>query len=268
MLRRLGLALGVLLLWSSAARTARGDSDTFRPELDASYFWDGGAIPFLYAPAALTVGLRLFVDPASSPKLFPDSEGFETNFDNTVPEAAVVAYSLSFAGIIAASPRRERWHHLKGFGEAIATTAAITEIAKNSIGRQRPHFQEGMDDEPDLRRSFFSGHASFTAAGTVYLGLYVSRNLLPRPSLTKTVGVLLLGGLFAGVPYSRVVDNRHHLSDVVTGAVVGSTLATVFYVYQEQRYRDEREGFLQKKRDKIQLVPNLRNPGLAILARW
>ena len=260
------LLVALLLTLSAEARTVGAQS--FSPDVDAEYFWDGGAVPFLYLPAAIAVGMRLAGEPASSPKLFPASEGFREDFSNTVPEFVVTAYSLGFAGVIALSPRAERWHHLKGFAQAMATTAAVTEITKNVVGRHRPHFQEGMEDESDLRRSFFSGHASFTAAGTVYMGLYLSRNLLPKPSLLKTGSILLLGGLFVGVPYSRVVDHRHHLSDVVTGAAVGSAIATAFYVYQESRFGDEREAYRKKHRNRIQLVPNFRNPGVALLSRW
>lgn len=242
-------------------------AEEFEPEMGAEYLWDGGVVPFLYGSAAVAIGLRLFGEPVDDPNIFPDSEGGLGSVDNTVPELAVVAYSLGFAGIIAATPKAERWHHFKGFGEAIVTTIAVTEIAKDAVGRHRPHFQEGSDN-PDHRRSFFSGHASITAAGTVYMGLYLSRNLMPRPSLLKTGGLLLLGGLFVGVPLSRVEDNRHHLSDVVTGAAVGSALATAFYVYQESRFRDEEESYWSGKRNRIQIVPNLRNPGLTVQARW
>ncbi len=143
---------------------------------------------------------------------------------------------------------------------------ALTEIVKDGIGRRRPHYQEDMHDVPDLRRSFFSGHASITAAGTVYMGLYLSRNLLPRPSLLRTAGIVALGSLFVYVPYTRVDDKRHHLSDVITGAAVGSAIATAFYVYQEGRFRDEEEA--HRKKQRFQVVPNLRNPGLALIHRW
>lgn len=265
--RLLALLAATALCLIATARV--GHAEDFAPKVDAEYFWDGGVIPFFYTTGALTAGLHLFVEPPNSPRLFPESEGGGATTSDTIPEFAVVLYSVGFAGVIAAMPQAERWHHLKGYGEAIATTMALTEIAKNVIGRHRPHYQEGMKGDFDQRRSFFSGHASITAAGTVYLGLYLSRNLLPRPSLLKTASVLALGGLLVGVPYSRVMDKRHHPSDVITGALVGSAVATVFYAYQESRFQNQRESFLQKKRaSRIKLVPDLRNPGLALVGRW
>ncbi len=240
----------------------------YEPDVDSEYFWDGGAVPFVYGSAAIAIGLRLFAKPAKTPRLFPESEGGHDGFENTVPEWTVSLYSVGIAGLIAASPSPSRWHHLKGYGQAVLTTAALTEIAKDVIGRHRPHYEEGMPDNLDQRRSFFSGHASITAASTVYLGLYLSRNLLPKPSLLKTGGLLLLGGVLVGVPYSRVVDHRHSLSDVLTGAAVGTALAVAFYAYQEARFGDEKEAFIEAKRTRFQLVPNLRNPGVALLTRW
>ncbi len=240
----------------------------YEPDVDSEYFWDGGAVPFVYGSAAAAIALRLFAKPAKTPRLFPESEGGHEGFENTVPEWTVSLYSVSIAGLIAASPGASRWHHLKGYGQAVLTTAALTELTKDVIGRHRPHYQEGMPDNLDQRRSFISGHASITAASTVYLGLYLSRNLLPRPSLLKTGGLLLLGGVLVGVPYSRVVDHRHNLSDVLSGAAVGSALAVAFYAYQESRFGDEQEAFLKAKRNRFQLVPNLRNPGISVLTRW
>ncbi len=258
----------VAMLATLGLATPHAHAERFSPKIDSEYFWDGGVIPFFYATGALGLGLRLFAEPVDTPMLFPESEGGRENYSNSVPEAIVTGYSLGFAALIAAAPSGERWYHLKGYGEAVITTLALTEIVKDVVGRHRPHYQEEMHDVPDLRRSFFSGHASITAAGTVYMGLYLSRNLLPEPSLLKTGGLLLLGGLFVGVPYSRVVDGRHHLSDVLTGAAVGSALATAFYVYQESRYADDSEAFRRGKRQAIQVVPNLRNPGLTIMHRW
>lgn len=276
MSRPLAFVLALVLCCGAFARGGQAEpvasgpvaSGPFTPSLDSEYFWDGGAVPFIYVAGATALGLRLFVEPPSSPKLFPESEGGIQDFGNAVPEYIVTAYSLGFAGFIASVPKAERWHHLKGYGEAVLTTMALTEIAKNIVGRHRPHYQEGMEEEFDLRRSFFSGHASITAAGTVYVGLYLSRNLLPKPSLLKTVGVLALGGLLVGVPYSRVVDNRHHLSDVLTGGVVGGAVATAFYVYQQGRFADAQESSRARKRSQTQIVPNLRNPGLTLLHRW
>jgi membrane-associated phospholipid phosphatase len=252
----------------SESLAERPSDEEFRPKVDSEYFWDGGMIPFFYGTGALALGIRLFAEPPNTPLLFPVSEGGEADGGDTVPEFAVAMYSLGFAGLIAAMPQASRWHHLKGYGEALVSTAAATEVAKNVFGRRRPIYLESTDDDLYTRRSFFSGHASITAASTVYLGLYLSRNVLPRPSLLKTAGVLALGGLLVAVPYSRVVDNRHHPSDVITGAAVGSAIATVFYVYQEGRFQDEKESFLHKKRNRIRIVPDLRNPGIALMGRW
>jgi len=245
-----------------------GESETNSLALRPSYLWDGGVVPFFYGSAAVALGMKLYGKPVDSPRLFPESEGGEEFTGDTVPELAVTLYAVGLGGLIAAAPTSARWYHFKGYAETIATTAAVTEIVKELIGRHRPHYQEGMPENLDQRRSFFSGHASITAAGTVYMGLYLSRNIMPRPSLIRTGSLLILGGILVGVPYSRVVDHRHHLSDVLTGAAAGSAIAAAFYAYQQGRYMRDDESQYQSKRRRLQLVPNLRNPGVSLLSRW
>jgi membrane-associated phospholipid phosphatase len=49
------------------------------------------------------------------------------------------------------------------------------------------------------------------------------------------VSFSLASHLLAGyVGYSRVVDNQHFISDVITGGLIGSVLAAVVYSLQEE----------------------------------
>ena len=279
MMLRLLLSLALITCSGSVASAEEVEAtqeverrEHFEAELDAAYFWDGGALPFVYGSLAVGVGLRLFVTPPDTPRLFSASEGGATTFDDTVPSYAVGLYAGAGAGLIALLPTSARLHHLKGYSEAVLTTMALTEIAKNFFGRHRPLFQEG-DEDPDHRRSFFSGHASITAASTVYFGLYLHQHIGPRlrgprAGLYKALAFTLLGGALVGVPISRVRDNRHHLSDVLTGAFAGSAMAALFYAYQESRYQDDREELYGAKRSRLVLVPDLDNRGLSLMTSW
>ena len=80
-----------------------------------------------------------------------------------------------------------------------------------------------------------------SAVTTVYLGLYLQTHVFPRysgplASAWKTAVWAGLGTVLIGVPYSRIYDNRHYLSDVVTGAAVGSAAAVGFFLYQQYRF--------------------------------
>lgn len=275
MLRSLVLAsLALVALVSTpqyAAAEASGD-EPFSPSLSVDYLWDGGALPFVYGSGILTLGLRLFVQPPQTPRLFPASEGGESVSSDTIPEAAMAGVALSSVGLIAALPGEGRWYHLKGYAQTLLTTLAITEVAKNSVGRHRPTYAGDLSDL-DSRRSFVSGHSSLGAAMSVYLALYLGRNILPqidprRRRLYRALGTVGVGAALVGIPLSRVSDNRHHLSDVLTGSFVGAATAVGFYAYQESRLHNDRESHYRAKRSRIIVLPDIKNRGLVVSTSW
>ncbi|XP_028339866.1 phospholipid phosphatase 3 isoform X3 [Physeter macrocephalus] len=130
-----------------------------------------------------------------------------------------------------------------------AVSQSFTDIAKVSIGRLRPHFlsvcnpdfsqincSEGYiqnykcrgDDGKvqEARRSFFSGHASFSMYTMLYLVLYLQARFtwrgarLLRPLLQFT---LIMMAFYTGL--SRVSDHKHHPSDVLAGFAQGALVA-------------------------------------------
>lgn len=140
------------------------------------------------------------------------------------------------------------------FGCSISQS--FTDIAKVSVGRLRPHFlavcnpdfnqinctlgyiedyecRETESKVMEARKSFFSGHASFSMYTMLYLVLYLQARFtwrgarLLRPLLQFT---LLMLAFYTGL--SRVSDHKHHPSDVLAGFVQGAVVAycIVFYV--------------------------------------
>ncbi|XP_067370732.1 phospholipid phosphatase 3 isoform X2 [Channa argus] len=140
------------------------------------------------------------------------------------------------------------------FGCAISQS--FTDIAKVSVGRMRPHFIDvcrpdftlidcslgyitnytctGEDSNvQEARKSFFSGHASFSMYTMLYLAFYFQSRFtwrgarLLRPLLQFT---LLMMAFYTGL--SRVSDHKHHPTDVLAGFVQGALVAycIVFYV--------------------------------------
>ncbi|XP_039984525.1 phospholipid phosphatase 3 isoform X2 [Xiphias gladius] len=140
------------------------------------------------------------------------------------------------------------------FGCAISQS--FTDIAKVSVGRMRPHFLDVCrpnfstincslgyitnytcageeSDVQEARKSFFSGHASFSMYAMLYLAFYLQSRFtwrgarLLRPLLQFT---LLMMAFYTGL--SRVSDHKHHPTDVLAGFVQGALVAycIVFYV--------------------------------------
>jgi membrane-associated phospholipid phosphatase len=229
---------------------------------------DGGALPFFWGSAAVAVGAFTLGSPPDQPRLFSEDEGgLESNGD-TIPNYQVAILAGATPLLLALPSTEARWYHVKGAAEAIMTSAALTELAKNVFGRQRPVYVAGAPE--DDRKSFFSGHSSLTLASTTYAGLYLHQHVF---ALWRAEGqsfawweVPPLAGLVAlsfYIPYTRYEDNRHHLSDILTGAAVGTAMAVTFYAYQEARFRSSK---LELGEVSLSLAPQ--PGGLAVVGSW
>ncbi|XP_013869278.1 lipid phosphate phosphohydrolase 3 isoform X2 [Austrofundulus limnaeus] len=140
------------------------------------------------------------------------------------------------------------------FGCAISQS--FTDIAKVSVGRLRPHFLDvcmpdfstincslgyitdyqcqGPESRvQEARKSFFSGHASFSMYTMLYLVFYLQSRFtwhgarLLRPLTQFT---LIMMSFYTGL--SRVSDHKHHPTDVLAGFIQGALVAycIVFFV--------------------------------------
>ncbi|XP_043075060.1 phospholipid phosphatase 3 isoform X2 [Puntigrus tetrazona] len=137
-----------------------------------------------------------------------------------------------------------------------AVSQSFTDIAKVSVGRMRPHFLDVCKPDystincslgyiteytcsgdeskvQEARKSFFSGHASFSMYTMLYLAFYLQSRFtwrgarLLRPLLQFT---LLMMAFYTGL--SRVSDHKHHPTDVLAGFAQGALVAycIAFYV--------------------------------------
>ncbi|XP_054889794.1 phospholipid phosphatase 3-like isoform X3 [Poeciliopsis prolifica] len=133
------------------------------------------------------------------------------------------------------------------FGCAIILS--FTNIAKASIGRLRPNFidvckpnfstidcslgyiteytcQGAEKEVEEARKSFFSGHASFSMYTMLYLVFYLQSRLtwsgarLLRP---LTQFALIMISIFTGL--TRISDHKHHPADVLAGFLLGALVA-------------------------------------------
>ncbi|CAB1326453.1 unnamed protein product [Coregonus sp. 'balchen'] len=133
-----------------------------------------------------------------------------------------------------------------------AVSQSFTDIAKVSVGRMRPHFLDvckpdwstincslgyitdyqchGPESKvQEARKSFFSGHASFSMYTMLYL---VSRFTWRGARLLRplTQFTLIMMSFYTGL--SRVSDHKHHPTDVLSGFAQGALVAycIVFFV--------------------------------------
>jgi membrane-associated phospholipid phosphatase len=127
-------------------------------------------------------------------------------------------------------------HELLALVEAYVVTLSLTQAAKLSIGRVRPEYELGRrqdtGDDPERTLSFWSGHS----ASSFCLAAFVSRDVgdwLTRgghgPVTARVLPSLLFYGAAGLVAYSRLVDQKHYLSDVTVGTLVGAAGGNLIY---------------------------------------
>lgn len=102
---------------------------------------------------------------------------------------------------------------------------ALTEMVKTTIKRNRPFLygSEAPDDlryGVDARKSFFSGHASFTAANSFYAASLITSYQKDSPWNPVIWGVAAMPPLLVAI--QRVRAGKHFPTDVAVGYVVGA----------------------------------------------
>ncbi|MFO1469716.1 MAG: phosphatase PAP2 family protein [Turneriella sp.] len=129
-------------------------------------------------------------------------------------------------------------------------TGVITQVAKFSVARGRPFAYYGNDySSPDGRLfSFFSGHTSYSFA----LALSSAMLLSPANHILSTAPAFMLPpcSLQRCRAICAFAADKHYLTDVLTGAIVGSAIAYGITRMQlntnSVQYGDERRLQLQK----------------------
>jgi len=143
----------------------------------------------------------------------------------TDPGAVVIGVGMYVFGRLA---KNERAADLGLHGtEALLIGSQLGNLLKNVVGRARPYVD--VDEPHDYQtfrgfrkgndyRSFPSGHtiAAFAAASAV-----TSETKRWWPKSVWIIAPVMYGGATA-VAWSRMFDNKHWASDVITGAAIGT----------------------------------------------
>jgi hypothetical protein len=117
-------------------------------------------------------------------------------------------------------------------GEALSLTLFITEATKAIAGRERPYVQECDDSSTSgkctrdtRKKSFFSGHASLSAAGA---GLACSHSLKRKTWGESTQARLIPCAFGASIALTtgalRMASDKHWFTDVLVGLTVGGLI--------------------------------------------
>ena len=121
---------------------------------------------------------------------------------------------------------------LKTSLDVISLNGIITDLVKMSVKRQRPDsFFETRKDKDDSFRSFFSGHTSTTFAIGTSNAIMLSE-IYPDKRIPIWIGNLSLA---AATGYLRIAGDKHYMSDVICGGLVGYSIARMVHKRKEMK---------------------------------
>ena len=103
--------------------------------------------------------------------------------------------------------------------EAVALAAVLAQGVKYTVARRRPYVTSTTPAaDGDQNLSFYSGHTAFAFA------VAAAATTVARQRGYRTAPWVALAGatLAVATGYLRIAADRHYLSDVLTGAVVGT----------------------------------------------
>ncbi|XP_037046473.1 putative phosphatidate phosphatase [Bradysia coprophila] len=174
------------------------------------------------------------------------------------------------------------------FGFGAAASQLATDIGKYTIGRLRPHFidvcQPQMMDGTncsnpinigryiedftclgigsntrmlkEMRLSFPSGHASFSAYTMIYCAIYLQARMTWRGSkLLKHFIQFVLVLLSWYTCMTRISDYKHHWSDVLAGATLGTFCALIVSNFVANLFVDKQQRLLPERNYEIKTSP-------------
>jgi len=117
--------------------------------------------------------------------------------------------------------------------EAVALSSLTTQIIKFASGRQRPYAHYGGGStSPDDNTSFYSGHTSLAFSLAVASGTVASMRGYSMAPWIWASGLAIAGT----TAYLRLASDKHYLTDVITGAVIGSAFGfAIPYIFHRPR---------------------------------
>lgn len=235
-LRRAALAPVALLALLATPTPARAERDPLRYDLKVDLpltlgtaaLWGGSeALKAHLAPAtcrvcgtnALDVGARdlLVWSGPERARTISDALAF-----GVIP-AGVAAHAL-LAARAGGDPWKEGFVDLLLVAEAATLAGSLGQVVKLVVGRQRPfvhfgnHLEANRAPDPDDNLSFWSGHSSLT------FSLAVGAGTVAFQRGDRSAPFVLGAGLTAAAAtgWLRIAGDKHWLTDVLTGAAVGS----------------------------------------------
>jgi len=122
--------------------------------------------------------------------------------------------------------------------ESAVVAAALTDVAKFTVGRARPYVQDlpaGAPFNAENNLSFFSGHTSFAFAVASAAGTIATMRGYKYAPIVWVVGMALA----ATTGYLRMAADQHYLTDVLMGAAVGTAVGVAVPYLHKKKWSDK-----------------------------
>ena len=147
---------------------------------------------------------------------------YDKSFDRTSALLSVI--NLGAVSVFSLYDEVEFWDNLLVFSEILIIQTALTHWTKSFVLRERPYVYAAettleRKQDIDARLSFYSLHSSTAFAAAVYNHYYQAN------SDRNTAVILSSYSLAAAVSYLRIKSGAHYPTDVIAGALIGSSVS-------------------------------------------
>lgn len=164
------------------------------------------------------------------------------NFNSDIKLASDITVYTSLAlpilySLVSEMDNKEILNYNLKYAQLQLLNAGINLWTKNLVTRYRPYvydseLERSKRQSTDGRNSFYSGHTTMAFASAVFLAYSIENSNFTR--LTKNLvwtGSLTLA---SSTGILRMLSGQHYFTDVLLGAVVGSSLAIIIFESYKQ----------------------------------
>ena len=136
--------------------------------------------------------------------------------------------------------------------EILSINGLITNLFKYSFKRQRPYsYYSTKQNDSESHKSFYSGHASTAFA----LGISSAKMLTRYTNFDNTLIWTTTMGIASLTGYFRIAADKHYVTDVIVGAIMGSLVGNITFEYLNEKYISNMNDKALSKRINISYNP-------------
>lgn len=197
--------------------------------------------------AFIYLELNYNINPLKGPiKKIEQVNNFDTNFRNSLKwsndnlEKANLLSDILLYGVVVGSIPTTPLLSKRNYStllllnlEVLSVNGIITDLIKTISKRERPYSRYGnVTKSNETYRSFYSGHTSSAFSIAVSTALSFSQEFPDKKNKIWLTAI----SFATATGYFRIAGDKHYLTDVLAGAIIGSLVG---YSFQSQVYNQK-----------------------------